>query len=574
VTTGDETSPRILEQAARRAGLTIRTARYMHPAQIAHRIRLRAQKQAFAILPPSATQRITRHVHDRYGWPMGFEPIDARIDHGAPSPEANAAGEFKFINQTRTLQQGWEDPAADQLWRYNLHYMEWAWSFANHPDREWANDAFLDLWRGWQDGTRFGRWDAWSPYVASVRTWVMCGVFRPLVSGSAQESPFVESIALHAGYCAANLELDVGGNHLIKNLKALIGAGVFLNDEGLVARATKHLKRQIGVQILSDGGHFERSPSYHCQVLQDLIEIHALLSRGGGSVAVLPDAITKMRMWLGTMLHPDGDVPLFNDSVLVGRDRLAVLNPLEPPGRTLHLLQESGYFVASVTPDVVLIGDIGPPCPDELPAHAHADCLSFEVSVGGRRTIVDTGTSTYNASSRRAYERSTAAHNTVEIDSQDQTEVWGAFRAGARATPTLIKADGGIDEVVVTAEHDGYTRLPGSPRHRRTWTLTSDQLVVTDEIIGSGDHDIAWRCLAAPDTPASCQGSAARIGPLVIALDSSATDEATFLCLMEQTVAFAFGESRATSSVEARLTATLPASIEAMINVEPEVEGA
>ena len=50
----------------------------------------------------------------------------------------------------------------------------------------------------------------------------------------------------------------------------------------------------------------------------------------------------------------------------------------------------------------------------------------------------------------------------------DQTEVWGAFRAGRRARATLEHARDADGTVMVTASHDGYRHLPGAPVHRRT----------------------------------------------------------------------------------------------------------
>ena len=46
----------------------------------------------------------------------------------------------------------------------------------------------------------------------------------------------------------------------------------------------------------------------------------------------------------------------------------------------------------------------------------------------------------------RSYERSTAAHNTVEVDGANSTEVWGAFRAARRArVPSVVaRVDGGV----------------------------------------------------------------------------------------------------------------------------------
>lgn len=131
----------------------------------------------------------------------------------------------------------------------------------------------------------------------------------------------------------------------------------------------------------------------------------------------------------------------------------------------------------------------GDPCPPDLPAHAQADCLSFELAVDGERVVVDPGTTTYEGP-QRAWERSTMAHNTVTVDGQDQTEVWGTFRAGRLAPAFLDLLEGG-DEPMVSAHHTGYTGLEGSPIHRRTVRLLPDALEVTDELLGSGQHDVS-----------------------------------------------------------------------------------
>ena len=194
------------------------------------------------------------------------------------------------------------------------------------------------------------------------------------------------------------------------------------------------------------------------------------------------------------MLLPDGDVPLFNDCVLVGRERLAALAPApRPPGR-LVVLQPSGYVVIRPGPRLHLVADVGPPCPPDLPAHAHADCLSFELAIDGVRTVVDTGTSTYAPGERRHYERSTRAHNTVEIDGEDQSEVWETFRVARRARPTLHRAvDDGEGPIEVTASHDGYRRLPGRPVHTRTWRVTGGDVEIFDRVEGGGVHRVCSR---------------------------------------------------------------------------------
>jgi heparinase II/III-like protein len=63
-----------------------------------------------------------------------------------------------------------------------------------------------------------------------------------------------------------------------------------------------------------------------------------------------------------------------------------------------------------------MIADVGEIGPDHLRRHAHADTLSFELSLRGQRVLVNAGTSTYEVTADRLRQRGTAAHNTVVVD--------------------------------------------------------------------------------------------------------------------------------------------------------------
>lgn len=482
--------------------LLIRTTRNLRPAQVLHRARLRAQR-----FPPSRPMAaslirllplVERPVA---GWPEAFRPLDLQSAEGFPSAQENTQGRFTFLNEAQDLGRPirWDPTGASRLWVYHLHYMEWAWSFAVHPDQLWARASFAELWRSWAAAGRFGRGDRWSSYVVSLRAWALCGAYRALAEGSDLQPEVDASLALHARFLRWHVEHDVGGNHLVKNLKALIGLGVFMEDHRGVDWALGQLREQTAVQILPDGGHYERSPSYHCQVLGDLIDVAGLLHAAGRApVSELGSSIDAMRSWLGLMLMPDGDVPLLNDCVRVGPDRLSALQPGPRPSGRVTVLPDSGYVVVRSGHRLQLVADVGDPCPPELPAHAHADCLSFELAVDGERVVVDTGTSTYEPGPQRSFERSTPAHNTVTVDGADQTEVWGIFRAARLAHGTVERVHDDQTTVTITAAHDGYHRLPGRPVHRRTWKVGSDHIAITDEVLGEGEHEVQSR-LHMPD---------------------------------------------------------------------------
>jgi uncharacterized heparinase superfamily protein len=483
-----------------------RTAAHLRPAQVAHRARLRAQRAALRAWP-QAGQRLLAGppAVNPPGWPRDFTPLDGTAltmtfpAHWPPLADL-AAGRIWLLGRGGDVlgPDGWQQAAAPRLWRFHLHYWDWAWGAAADPDRESARLAFARLWRSWQAACTFGRGDAWLPYPAALRAWSWCGLHRDLVAGTDLEPAFCRELARHAAFLRRHLESDVGGNHLVKDLKALIGLGLFLGDEPLLARGLRLLTEQLPVQVLPDGGHYERAPAYHCQVLADLIDISGLLNAAGrGPVLALTQAIARMRRWLGVVLAPDGAVPLLNDGYPVPGSLVAALRPLPAPPSALICLADTG-LVRATAGRWSLLADIGAPGPDELPAHAHADTLGCVLDVDGMPLLVDTGTSGYAAGPERDYERSTAAHSTVELDGCSSTEVWGAFRAGRRARVHSQSWTQRAGQVVIEAAHDGYRRLDGRPVHHRSWALRGTGLTVADTLTGGGAPRVAVRWHLAP----------------------------------------------------------------------------
>jgi uncharacterized heparinase superfamily protein len=296
------------------------------------------------------------------------------------------------------------------------------------------------------------------------------------------------------GYVRSHLEKDVGGNHLVKNLKAWLALGLFFGSPKDVRSAARAIGRQLPVQVLPDGGHYEMAPAYHVQVLADLIDVLNLLSTAGlpDLVPELSNTVIAMQRFLGAVTGPDGHVVLLNDGYPVHEDMVRAVQPQRWSGGSV-LLRDSGLARLQCGPWTVFM-DVGDPCPDQLPAHAHADTLGCLVFFERRRVIGEAFTSTYGSAERRSYERSTAGHSTVEVSGQNSTEVWGSFRAGRRArVGEVVFLDLGQEGASVTASHDGYRRLPGSPRHSREVAVAEAGVVFTDRVSCDKDTPFAVR---------------------------------------------------------------------------------
>jgi len=546
-------------------GSYVRTLVHLRPSQVAHRARLRAQLAALRRFPEAG--RLLCSGPDpsaAMGWPDAARPVDALTPGRWPGLSELQAGEIRLLGLTRELgdASGWEHADAPRLWRFHLHYWDWAWGLAAAPDRLAARALFARLWRSWQASAGFGRGDAWHPYPTALRAWSWCGLHRDLAAGSDLERDFVAGLAAHAGFLRHHLEYDLGGNHLIKDLKALVGLAVFFADERLLRLALGRLTRELTRQVLADGGHYERSPAYHCQVLADLMDVTDLLRASGQPpIHEITETVERMRRWLGSVLGPDGQVPLLNDGYPVDRELLTVLRPgPDPatPASPLHVLAATG-LVRAVAGGWHLLADVGLPCPPSLPGHAHADTLGCLLYVDAVPLLIDTGTSTYEPGPVRRHERSTAAHNTVGVDGTDSTEVWAVFRAGRRARVSGLTARVDSSRVICEAAHDGFRGLPGRPLHRRRWSLSGDGLRVEDVVAGRGRHKIAIRWqLAVGSTVRVDGGTAFVVGQAGAFSVAVAASRPVLLTAEIRPVATDFGSTVDAPALTCRIDAALP----------------
>ena len=217
------------------------------------------------------------------------------------------------------------------------------------------------------------------------------------------------------------------------------------------------------------------------------------------------------------MTHPDGGPAFFNDcafGIAPGREALEAyasrlgLAPLTEPGEGVHHLVASGYVRVQQSGAVAIL-DVAPIGPDYLPGHAHADTLSFELSIGKERVVVNGGTSTYASGPQRHLERSTSSHSTVEINGENSSEVWSAFRVARRARVSSLHIDQSEREgrLKVTASHDGYCRLPERAVHRRTWVFEHGSLTVIDRIESLAPCRIAARFHLVPGIHATADAA-------------------------------------------------------------------
>ena len=195
------------------------------------------------------------------------------------------------------------------------------------------------------------------------------------------------------------------------------------------------------------------------------------------------------------MTWQDGSLPSFNDSannissslknIIEYASRLGIKEYEIKKEKNLSYshLKESGYLVIYQNNNKIIL-DVGEIGPKYLTAHSHADTLSFEMTFNSQKVLVNSGTSCYGESSRRHFERSTKAHNTVEISNRNSSEVWAGFRVANRAFPKNLSIKDSSSSIKINCSHDGYNSFIKKCIHRRSWIIEDNKITIEDNIIG------------------------------------------------------------------------------------------
>jgi uncharacterized heparinase superfamily protein len=460
-------------------GILLHTLRWLPPRQLAALAGQRA-RQLFERPKRFAAQLAPADPGVR--WNAGAMSAPGRAHDSA----SLAAGRFMFLNRSEDLgwPPRWNDAAVPRLWLYNLHYFEYLWSLSY----EQGSALILD----WIAHHPLSRGNAgWEPYPTSLRlvawcAWLFAEHRAQAEADRALRAQVWPSIWRQTEWLGRHLETHLRANHLLENAAALAVVGACFGGPGerWLAHGVAWLDRELPEQMLPDGLHFERSPMYHARVVHVLETLAA--TRAPELVRRVEAPLRAARAALAHLCHPDGEIALLNDAafgIAAHPRELVGARDAAPAG--VFALRDAGYYGARTAGHYVVC-DAAPIGPDYQPGHAHGDLLSFELSLAGRRAIVDAGVHGYDGDPLRAWCRSTRAHNTVEIEGVDQCEFWSTFRVARRARPRDVVWSPEPDGFQLSAWHDGYERLPGRPRHARAFRWHDDGvLLVRDRITAS-----------------------------------------------------------------------------------------
>jgi len=498
-----------------------RTLWHLRPAQLWHRVRLAVRRHAWSWASARIDARYRESARgQRVDWADPGLAALARLRaerHEAGSAldvaDAALAGRFTFLGEARDLgvPVPWDRPDLMDvlLWKTHLHEFPYALDLAlayrETRDARYR-DGFIALAHAWAEAESIGKPGfaraAWNERAVATRLlhWLAAGALFGLREGDGDADWLGEEIVRHVIFLRDNLALDLEANHLFRDCIGLVISHALTGacPDGLAL-----LEREVREQILPDGAHYERSAMYHAVCLADLIDAAAVL--GEQTPEWLTKAVRRAAGFLASVLLGDGDIPLLGDAwrgevepgVLIEQARTvagALVPPREPERWSGLVRLERGPIRAVLR--------AGPHGPDHQLGHAHADLLSFDLSHGTQRVITDTGTGQYAAGPARDWLRSTAAHNTVQIDGEELLETWSSFRSGRRGRAHCHGRGAAAGFAWIHASHDGWQWLRGAPVHHRLLVVRDEAVLILDAVLGDGVHRLASFLHVHPDAPA------------------------------------------------------------------------
>jgi len=390
---------------------------------------------------------------------------------------------FHFLNLYHTFSAvDWNFNEYGKLWNYNLQYFDY---LLDHSIPDIEKQKLIE---DFSAAILSGRVKP-EPYPISLRliNWIIY-----FSRTNYRSELFEKALQYQVGYLKHNLEFHILANHLIENYYALCITGLAFRDPDLINFSMQRIGKELDEQIVADGGHYECSPMYHCILLGKLLLIIDAVKNypeNNTNLNFLEARANKMLGWLDSICSDGETYSRVNDASPEIAPKPAQLFA-QAAELGLHWtksnLKESGYRKFCNSNFDILI-DVGNIISSYQPGHTHSDIFNFTLNYKRNPVFIDSGTSTYENNKRRQYERSTIAHNSVVINQDNQSQMWGSFRVANRARVNISVEN----NHAITASHDGYHKKYGAI-HFRQFSLKNDEsFEIVDKIIQNRNCNIS-----------------------------------------------------------------------------------
>src|SRR5262249_35179984 len=238
------------------------------------------------------------------------------------------------------------------------------------------------------------------------------------------------------------------------------------NQAKHIRSASRKLSDELQRQILPDGGHISRNPGALVELLSDLLPLRqTFAARNIAPPPALLNAIDRMMPMLRFFRHGDGAFALFNGMSSAPNDLVATLLAYDDThGAPMANMPHTGYQRIDAGA-MILIMDTGAPPAPSVGQDAHAGCLSFELSSGPSRIVINCGMPRTGRAIWRAFGRGPAAHSTLTCHKTSSCKfVESSARKKLLQGAPIVSGPANVESYreavpngeLLTTSHDGY----------------------------------------------------------------------------------------------------------------------
>lgn len=489
--------------------LIYQTLRKLSISQIYHRINFLFKKK-FNVYQNFYLNKRVKVFHDtkniKYDAVNRNYSCDNELDFKIDVIDDIIKNKFIFLNHKIDFgeQINWslsENESKSRLWSFHLHYFDYLVDIAKlyiiKSDKKYYQYIKKTLlhWSS-HNSLKDKNFDyaAWSRYVVSCRLISLIRVYALLKNSNLSDKPFFiflrKLIIKHVLYLKDNLELDILGNHIIKNYKALVFASILFDDKELHLLTEKIYKKYISNQFTSKSGmHKEFSPMYSSIVLEDLLDIYNLnrdkklehvISKLLHCIDCLNenDKLFYFNDCVDSFAKPFSYLKTFANKLGISYEKIKKINDLD--GLIVFSSCEKNNIKFGINCANIPIQD----------GHYHCSNLSLELFYKNLKFLTNSGVLGYSNNLNRNSFRSTSYHNTLQFGTFEQSQIWALFRVGKRAKSSYVISNDDTRNLLLRSNVVHYNGIV----HKRTVELDNMncKLNILDQVNSDKDTSCVY----------------------------------------------------------------------------------
>lgn len=489
--------------------LIYQTLRKLSISQIYHRINFLFKKK-FNVYQNFYLNKRVKVFHDtkniKYDVVNRNYSCDNELDFKIDVIDDIIKNKFIFLNHKIDFgeQINWslsENESKSRLWSFHLHYFDYLVDIAKlyiiKSDKKYYQYIKKTLlhWNS-HNSLKDKNFDyaAWSRYVVSCRLISLIRVYALLKNSNLSDKPFFiflrKLIIKHVLYLKDNLELDILGNHIIKNYKALVFASILFDDKELHFLTEKIYKKYISNQFTSKSGmHKEFSPMYSSIVLEDLLDIYNLnrdkklehvISKLLHCIDCLNenDKLFYFNDCVDSFAKPFSYLKTFANKLGISYEKIKKINDLD--GLIVFSSCEKNNIKFGINCANIPIQD----------GHYHCSNLSLELFYKNLKFLTNSGVLGYSNNLNRNSFRSTSYHNTLQFGTFEQSQIWALFRVGKRAKSSYVISNDDTRNLLLRSNVVHYNGIV----HKRTVELDNMncKLNILDQVNSDKDTSCVY----------------------------------------------------------------------------------